>query len=69
LDGSACTAAKGSCFACTFEDGLVNVVATLDKVLCDARGGFLCGFLATSTQRTGDPLANSLYDFFAEIAG
>jgi hypothetical protein len=69
LNSSPGTAAEGSCFARAFEDGLVDIVPTLDEVLCNPCSGFLCGFLSTSTQRAGDPLANSLYDFFAEIAG
>jgi hypothetical protein len=69
LNGRTGTAAQGSCFARTLENGLVDVVATLDKVLCDARCGFLCGFFATSAQRADYALAESLNQFFAEVAG
>jgi hypothetical protein len=48
LNSGTGSAPEGSCFACTFEDGLVNVIATLDKVLCDTCGGFLCGFFTAS---------------------
>ena len=67
LNGRTGSAAEGTCFARALKDRLVDVVATLDKVLCDARTGFLCGFFAAGAQCAYYPVTESLHDLFAEI--